>query len=323
MSDHKADKTTEATPAAAATAQKHPEPQTATLPAATPPAAEHGGAALTDLMAHGDKGKAAADKRGPDLEQQALRAAEQALAEGERALAAARAQLHDDKAPAQQARSRRRELALRVLLVVNVLAMLVVAMLPAPGAGQVQPEPHAVDTKHGTEHMAVPAAPRTDELWNRAIAASGRRDFAGAVALLERYLEESPRMAPSQQMSVFLALSHYAANSGDFKKAQDYERKSRALDQSHSLPEDLVAMAKAAVENGDQESLRRVWARFLLQQRQIPSSLYQHVATAYLQLGDSYRQQANAAAEQARLAELKAIEARLREEALKGRGEPK
>jgi hypothetical protein len=35
--------------------------------------------------------------------------------------------------------------------------------------------------------------------------------------------------------------------------------------------------------------LRRVWARFLLQQRQVPSSLYKHVAEAYLQLGDSYR----------------------------------
>ena len=73
MSDHKADKTTEAPPAAAATAQKHPEPQTATLPAATPPAAEHGGAALTDLMAHGDKGKAAADKRAPHRARTAAR----------------------------------------------------------------------------------------------------------------------------------------------------------------------------------------------------------------------------------------------------------
>ena len=79
-------------------------------------------------------------------------------------------------------------------------------------------------------------------------------------------------------------------------------------------------MAKAAAENGDQEALRRVWARFLLQQRQIPSWLYKHVAEAYLQLGDSYRQQANAGDEKARLQELENAAARLREQA-KGRTE--
>ena len=105
------------------------------------------------------------------------------------------------------------------------------------------------------------------------------------------------------------------ARNNDFKRAQDYQRRADAIDGSHSLPEDLVAMAKAAAESGDQESLRRVWARFLLQQRQIPSWLYKHVAEAYLQLGDSYRQQANAAEEQARLRELEATAERLREQA--------
>ena len=71
------------------------------------------------------------------------------------------------------------------------------------------------------------------------------------------------------------------------------------------------------MESGDQESLRQVWARFLLQQRQIPSSLYQSVAEAYLQLGDSYRVQANQEAEAARLAELSQAEALLREQGKK------
>ena len=58
--------------------------------------------------------------------------------------------------------------------------------------------------------------------------------------------------------------------------------------------------------------MRRIWARFLLQQKQIPSWLYKHVAEAYLQLGDSYRNEANAAAEKQRIAELEALAARLR-----------
>ena len=71
---------------------------------------------------------------------------------------------------------------------------------------------------------------------------------------------------------------------------------------------------------GDQESLRRVWARFLLQQRQIPSWLYQHVAQAYLQLGDSYRKDADAAERQAREQDLEAAAARLRAEAVNREG---
>jgi hypothetical protein len=78
-------------------------------------------------------------------------------------------------------------------------------------------------------------------------------------------------------------------------------------------------MAKAAAANRDQEALRRVWARFLLQQRQIPSWLYQHVAQAYLELGDSYRRDADAAAEQARLRDLQETAARLRAEAMEPR----
>lgn len=302
--------------------EQHPDKSTATT--ATPShdapakAGEPGGAALSDLMAHGDKGRTAA--RGPDLDQQALRAAEQALAEGERALANARAQLQPT--PVAAPANGRRELLLRLLLAVNVLAMVVVAMLPAPGGSTTTATPPAEPVPHAAP-TTPPAAPRTDELWDRAIAASQRRDYATAVALLERYLAESPRMAPSQQMSVFLALSHYASKSGDFKKAQEFDRRARALDQSHSLPEDLVAMAQAAAESGDQANLRRAWARFLLQQKQIPSSLYPQVATAYLQLGDSYRHEANEAAEKQRLAELAETERRLREEAKKAQEAPK
>ena len=302
MSEQQGDKTTNA----------------ATTPEAGAPAAA-AAPGLTRLMAAGDPGAAAAAapppgapaKVGPDLEAEALRAAEQALAEGQRALAAARAQLAGEPPAAERTR-RRRELLLRALLAFNVLAMIAVASLPSPASGRKPameppgaPAPKAVDDQ-GT------AESRFHEPWNKALAAAENRDFATAVAVLDQYLADSPRMAPSQQLSVLMALAHYSARQNDFKRAQEYQRRADAIDRSHSLPEDLVAMAKAAAANGDQESLRRIWARFLLQQRQVPSWLYKHVAEAYLQLGDSYRLQANEAAAAARLKELEEAAAALR-----------
>jgi tetratricopeptide (TPR) repeat protein len=283
------------------------EPQTA---APTPKQ----GAALSDLMAPATGEPA---HKGPDLESDALRAAEQALAEGQRALAAAKAHLAGE-APEPQRSSRKRELVLRGALIFNVLAMIAVAMLPAPGGKATPPvDPPAEPAVHTTTTGREPkAGDGFQEPWNRALAAADRRDFAAAITILEQYL--SPRMSPSQQLNVLMALAHYSSRLGQFQQAQEYQRRADAIDKSHSLPEDLVAMAKAAAESGDQESLRRIWARFLLQQRQVPSWLYKHVAEAYLQLGDSYRLQANAAAERARLDELERTAAALKERALDG-----
>jgi tetratricopeptide (TPR) repeat protein len=292
----------------------HKTVETSSAPVGAPPAEAHPPApALTELMASGAKVPA---RPGPDLEAEALRAAELALAEGEKALAAARAQLAGQpQAPAVRQRSRRRELALRALLAVNVLAMVVVAMLPTPGQGKPAPvenHPPAPQTEHGR--------PTTDrrfhEPWVKAQDAADRGAFAEAITILEAYLADSPRMAPSQQLNVLMALAYYAFRANDFQKSDEFRRRADALEKSHALPDDLVAEAKAAQQSGDQERLRRIWARFLLQQRQIPSSLYKHVAEAYLQLGDSYRQQANAAAEQVRLEELRRTAERLQQEAL-------
>lgn len=266
---------------------------------------------LTDLMAAPDTRAPAGNSAGkpsPDLEAEALRAAEKALAEGQKALAAARAHLGAEEAPPPA--NRRRELLLRGLLVFNVLAMIGVALLPVPKSGDATKAP---STGHTTgEHTN---APRFNEPWNRALAAAEARDFAQAVSILDEYLASRPRMAASEQISVLMALAHYSSRRNDFKMAQEYQRRADSIEKSHSLPEDLVATAKAAAESGDQEQLRRVWARFLLQQRQVPSWLYKHVAEAYLQLGDSYRVQANAAAEAERRRQLEETAAALRNEA--------
>ena len=274
---------------------------------------------LTGLMASGAKALASAAQaaKGVDLDAEALRAAEAALAEGERALAAARAQLAPR--PQQRRATSRRELALRLLLAANVLAMVVVAALPTP----VTKEPVAARPEQPPAVAPAPeppkvSAPRLDDQYVQAIVAAERRDYPAAIVLLEQYLDGSPRMAPGSQLNVLMMLAHYCQLVGKFGEAREYERRAQAIAQSHSLPEDLVAMAKAAQASGDQEALRRVWARFLLQQRQIPSSLYQHVAEAYLELGDSYRHQANAAAERQRLRDLEAVNARLRAGAVNG-----
>ena len=294
----------------------------APAPTATPigaaPAAEHPPAgALTDLMASGSKGST---KPGPDLEAQALRAAERALADGELALAQARAQLaRPQPTPVVEKSGRRRELALRGLLAFNVLAMVVVAMLPSPAQPAAPTsDPHPV-VAHPTPSKAGPDR-RFNERYVAAQQAADRGEFTEAIAQLQAHLDESPRMAPGQQLNVLMALAYYAHRANDFTKADEFRRRADALEKSHALPDDLVAEAKAAQQSGDQERLRRIWARFLLQQRQIPSSLYKHVAEAYLQLGDSYRQQADLGAEQARLQELRLTSERLRAEAVQAEG---
>lgn len=287
--------------------------------ASTPTPAEP----LTELMAQG-AAAAASTRPKVDLDRAALAAAEQALAAGQAALAAAQREL-GGVAP----RTSGREWLLRALLAINVVAMVVVAMLPTSsptGDAKVEPAtshgPATVPSGAAADPAAPgggvpqgrtpqPAGPALEELYNRALLAAERQDWRGAIRLLEEHLAAAPRMAPSQRLSVLMALGYYSSRAGDFTAARDYQRKAEAIEQSHSLPEDLVAMAKAAADSGDQEALRRVWARFLLQQKQIPSWLYKHVAEAYLQLGDSYRHEANTAAERQRIADLEALAAKL------------
>jgi len=293
--------------------------------------ASHGEASAAEAPTGGDPVVEAAQSTAPapkvDLEQQAIEAAAAAVAEGERAIAATEAALADAEPPTQAPASPlprtgrdHRELVLRVLLAVNVVAMIVVAMLPAPAAG-----PAAVAAPTTTEAPAPtsptpvtpsPVTPSMNEPWNQALRASERREWSAAVTILEGYLDSRPEMPPSERLSVLSALSFYASRDKDFARSRRYSQQAQALEQSHSLPADLVKEAAAAVELGDQESLRRIWARFLLQQRQIPSWLYQHVAQAYLELGNSYREDAAAGARAARAHALQQAAERVRAEAL-------
>ena len=283
--------------------------ETATDPKATPataPAQDSG--KLAGLMAEGQKGKAGAPApTGPDLEIQALKAAEAAIAHSQQALAEARTQLQQKGRPKG---SRGRELALRALLLVNLAAMVAVMLVPSGTPTQTH-APAPTDT-HG---QPQPATLRLDGPYERALAAADQGEWRTAIAILEGYLQASPRLAPARRANVLFALEHYAHQLGDFKATEEYRRKAEALRSSASLPDDLVQMAREAETAGDAESVRRLWARFLLQQRQIPSSLYKHIAEAYLKLGDSYKTEAQQAADRARRQELEDARNQLRDEA--------
>jgi hypothetical protein len=99
--------------------------------AATKTAGAPADKALTQLMAGGEQVAAKSKAATPDLERQALKAAESAILDGERALASARAHLRQEVPPPKPG-PRRREIVLRMLLAFNVSAMVIVALLPAP-----------------------------------------------------------------------------------------------------------------------------------------------------------------------------------------------
>ncbi|MCY2957539.1 MAG: hypothetical protein NT107_10925 [Planctomycetota bacterium] len=271
--------------------------------------------------------EAAQSAPAPDIERAAIAAAEMALADSQRVLDAAEQEIATSPAPRSLLNrpSPARELALRILLGINLAAMIVVVFLPAPSP-VAAPENFASDGQSfvapnpATTVIAAPApvirTPSLEDPVIRAFAAADAHDYRTATRLLEEHLLATPRLEPSRKANILLALQHYCAQVGDFAKSQEYQRKVESLRNSHSMPEDLLAMASEAEQAGDIESMRRQYARLLLQQRQVPSSLYRHIAEAYLKLGDSYRIEAETAAQAARREELEAVRLKLRAQAL-------
>jgi tetratricopeptide (TPR) repeat protein len=259
-------------------------------------AADHGTAPLGSLMGGG-----ALPRR--DLEGEALAAARAAL-DAVRPPAAA-----DE--PALARRAGPREWLLRGLLALNLVLM--VAMLFVPGAAR------PVET--GGERVAPAEAPapghapfvtpRQDrvspipdrELYNAALVQAENGEFEAAVATLERYLAQNPKLPAAVRQLVYLAMSYYLGRAGRMEDADRFEHMARALHARTSLPEDLLASAQRAEQEGRAADMRAAYARFLLLQRTIRPDLRRHVAEAYLKLGDSYRQEAEQAEQRAQEAE--------------------
>ena len=132
-----------------------------------------------------------------DLEKEALKAAEEALAKGEPALSEANAELAQEatRPTPQPSKGTKRELALRVLPAVNVLAMVVVAMLPSPTTEKTV-TPTETNKQDPVAQPSTPT-PKMSEPWNQALRASERRDFASAVTILEAYLDDGAELSGS------------------------------------------------------------------------------------------------------------------------------
>ena len=280
----------------------------------TPPAIDD--QKLSDLMARpAEASDAVGGSRATAMEQEALAAAQQAVTDGHAAVAEAEQSLAQAAPSSAAPRGARNELVLRALLAINVVAMIVVALMPDPS-----PEPITGGDEKAPVSSTAPAdstsAPAVNDPWNRALRASEQRDWSTAVTILDKYLRDRQGMVPSERLSVLSALSYYASQDRDFAASRRYAQQAQALKQSHFLPDDLVKEAEAARASGDQAALRRVLARFLLQQDEVPSHLYPHLVQSYLELGDSYREDAAAGAHAARTREMKAAAARLRAEAL-------
>jgi TolA-binding protein len=252
------------------------------------PRTQAGNPQLESLMASGP----AAPRR--DLDAEAIAAAQAAIAGAEQALHGAQEALG---APPRR-RLGVRERVLRGLLALNLLLMAILLILPEHRAGKPPPasfgEP-PVETRTAPAspfvqpwRERVPVIPDQD-VYNEALRLADVGQYAAAAAALQRYLEAHHNLAPLLKMNLYGALSRYLFQAHDLEGAQRYALMAAQLQRRALLPDDLIATARLAEKQGNTEEMRRAYARFLLLQRQIRPDLRQHLAEAYLKLGDSYR----------------------------------
>ena len=75
--------------------------------------------------------------------------------------------------------------------------------------------------------------------------------------------------------------------------ALEHERLARQDADRAALPEELLRQARAAQARGDGAAMRRAYAQFLLQEGQMSPELQALIQEALLEIGDSYRVQAD------------------------------
>lgn len=198
--------------------------------------------------------------------------------------------------------SRTRLFVLRGLLALNVLAMAALLLVPT-GTSAPKPvvehepppqhgEPVAKEPAHGTtERQRRPAYP-DKELYTRALQLGFEGKPIEAVAALEQYLSRNPALPKDQKRNIYLQMQYYNTAAGRTKEAEACLANAQQLLDRSFLPEDLLVAAELAAKNGNGPEMRRNYARFLLLQRSLPAALRERVAEACLQLGDSYRLEA-------------------------------
>jgi len=187
---------------------------------------------------------------------------------------------------------------LQLLLFANLAFIGVVLIMPSSGgAPEPTTEPPASELAQEpadpfvTEARKIGDVP-SDQLWEQAVREAGRGEYPRAIRLLESYLESDQGMTDVEKRLIYNQLAYYLVKDGRVPRAQEYERKSQQIMTRSYLPEDLLNGAHKAAEAGETAAMRSAYARFLLQQKQVPPTLRKFIAEAYLELGNSYRLEA-------------------------------
>lgn len=237
-----------------------------------------------------------------DLDTAAWDAAEEWIADNPELAGVPEEQLEDEY-PDYVPAANRVDRILQVLLVCNVALIVLVFVLPGGGTGATT-EPAVVPRVQAPAADPEPdrfvQAPRKigdlpdNRLWEQAVRAAGEGEYARAVVLLEKYESKAP-LTDVERRLVYNQLAYYLVKDGRLEEAQSYERRSHQIMTRSYLPEDLLGSAQKAAEQGQLAEMRSAYARFLLQQRQIPPTMRKHIAEAYLKLGESYRLEAERA----------------------------
>jgi len=251
---------------------------------------------IDELMSEGDEFV--------DLDTAAWDAAEEWIADNPE-LASAPEDPLDDDYPEYVPAPDRIDRILQALLLCNVALIVLVFVVPDGGSSTEQaPDPKTREPVFTAEPDPYVQPPRKigdlpgDRLWEQAVRAAGEGEYGRAVLLLEKY-ESQATLTDVERRLVYNQLAYYLVKDGRLEEAQSYERKSHQIMTRSYLPEDLLGSAQKAGEAGQLAEMRSAYARFLLQQKQIPPTLRKHIAEAYLKLGESYRLEAERAKERA------------------------
>lgn len=205
-------------------------------------------------------------------------------------------------ATGRQTAAIRREWMLRGLLAVNLA--LVGAVLALPIGRQPVSEPTAPHSSNPSNtDPAASSPPRSlgfaigeQSLYLRSLELASAGKFDDAIGVLEGHLQSNPFMGEVEQRLVYHALAMFAVRAGRNEDASRYEAAMDRLRIGAQLPQDLLNLARQAEAEGRGADMRRYYARFLLQQKQVPPSLRDRIAEAYLKLGDGYRVEAESGA---------------------------
>jgi hypothetical protein len=193
--------------------------------------------------------------------------------------------------------SPRREWVWRALLVVNFAVLAAVLALPAkaPTSGAAAPP---AEPPRAARNLGF--AIKEQAFYLRALELAGAGKFDDAIAVLDGYLKANPHLVEVEQRLILHALAMFCVRVGRTDDARRYEAAMDQLRVGAQLPHDLLDLASKAEAEGRGADMRRYYARFLLQQEQIPPSLRARIAQAHLKLGDGYRLEAERGAERER-----------------------